>query len=449
MRPDAPDDTPRPHDMPDGHTRPDGAEARDAEARGAAEDGAGVGDVGVGDVQEAREPTDAERAEGGQRGDSRPKTWHTPGRSDAERSRLDERPSYDQIELPEGEDEVRELLKRTTEASNNSVLISDPTQPDNPIVYVNQGFKRLTGYPEDQILGRNCRFLQRRSDGTYDDDQPGVRALRKATKNGDFCRAVLRNYTREGVMFWNELYVTPVYDEDGTLTNFIGVQNDITERVELNQSLEQRVRERTQALEQKTRELQQKTRELEEAKDRAEAASRAKSAFLANMSHEIRTPLTAILGLADVIRVKSAEGQFEEHTRRIKSAGSRLMDTLSSLLMLAKLESDSMEVEFEPVRLDHQADEVVELFRERAEAKGLGIDLHVGDAARGAVARPRRGRPQQRAAKPHRQRDQVHRVRSHRRARPRRSRRRHGRPGRPRHRHRHQRRFQALPVRRL
>jgi len=295
------------------------------------------------------------------------------------------RPSYDRIDLPEQEDEVKDLLKRSIEAANNSIVLTDPHQPDNPLIYINQGFMQLTGYDEDEILGYNCRFLQRRPDGTLDDDQPAVRTLAEAIDKGEHCRAVIRNYRKNGEMFWNELYLTPVYDANGKLVNYIGVQNDITERVRLNETLERRVQERTQALEHKTRELEQQRDALEKAKDEAEAASRAKSTFLANMSHEVRTPLTAILGLADVIRAKSEGSQFDEHISRIKSAGSRLMDTLSSLLTLAKLEAGNMQVELEPVAVTDETLEVVELFRERAEEKGLSLDFSVETDARDAV----------------------------------------------------------------
>jgi two-component system CheB/CheR fusion protein len=295
------------------------------------------------------------------------------------------RPSYDRIDLPEQEDEVKDLLKRSIEAANNSIVLTDPNQPDNPLIYINQGFMQLTGYDEDEILGYNCRFLQRRPDGTRDDDQPAVRTLSEAISKGEHCRAVIRNYRKNGEMFWNELYLTPVYDATGALVNYIGVQNDITERIRLNETLERRVQERTQALERKTRELEQQRDALEQAKDEAEAASRAKSTFLANMSHEIRTPLTAILGLADVIRAKSEGSQFDEHISRIKSAGSRLMDTLSSLLTLAKLEAGNMQVELQPVAITDETLEVVELFRERAEEKGLTLDFSVTPEVRDAI----------------------------------------------------------------
>ena len=289
------------------------------------------------------------------------------------------RPSYDRIDVPRTDSEVKDLLQRTIEAANNSVVVTDMRQPDNPIIYVNQGFKSLTGYNEDEILGHNCRFLQRRPDGTMDSDQAAIRALREAVQRGRYTRVVLRNYRKSGEMFWNELYLTPIEDDDGDVRYFVGVQNDITERVELNQSLERRVEERTNA-------LKEQRDELEHAKDRAEAANRAKSVFLANMSHEIRTPLTAILGLADVIRAKSTDDTFEEHISRIKAAGSRLMDTLSSLLTLARIEAGSMDMELEPATVVDVALEVTELFRSHAEDNDLTLDFHVTPEARDAVA---------------------------------------------------------------
>lgn len=124
-----------------------------------------------------------------------------------------------------GVEESRRLLDRAVAASSGGIVITDPNLPDNPIIYVNPAFERITGYSRQEVVGRNCRFLQREDRG-----QAELEVLRQALAERRDCRVVLRNYRRDGRMFWNELYVSPVYDEDGRLVNFIGVQNDITER---------------------------------------------------------------------------------------------------------------------------------------------------------------------------------------------------------------------------
>jgi PAS domain S-box-containing protein len=114
-------------------------------------------------------------------------------------------------------------------ATNNTVIVTDPTQPDNPIIYANKGFEQLTGYSVGETLGQNCRFLQ-----GSDTDQAELERLREAVRDGKNIRVVLRNYRKDGSMFWNELYITAIY-EGGVLANFIGVQNDISKFVEADQ----------------------------------------------------------------------------------------------------------------------------------------------------------------------------------------------------------------------
>src|ERR687893_1031453 len=121
-------------------------------------------------------------------------------------------------------EELRRLLDRAVAASSNGIVITDPRLPDDPIVYVNPAFEKTTGYPMEEVIGRNCRFLQ-----GEDRDQPAVDELRAGLRKGQECRVVLRNYRRDGSLFWNELYVSPVHDDEGNVTNFVGVQNDVTE----------------------------------------------------------------------------------------------------------------------------------------------------------------------------------------------------------------------------
>ncbi|MBI5330018.1 MAG: EAL domain-containing protein [Betaproteobacteria bacterium] len=117
------------------------------------------------------------------------------------------------------------LARRALESSGNGIVITDCQQPDNPIVYVNPAFERITGYRTEEVLGRNCRFL-------HGDDrlQPGILMLQQRIEEQTDVRVTLRNYRKDGSLFWNELYVAPVRAEDGAVTHFVGVQNDITER---------------------------------------------------------------------------------------------------------------------------------------------------------------------------------------------------------------------------
>ena len=129
-------------------------------------------------------------------------------------------------------DEMRRLLDRAVAASANGIVITDPKLPDNPIVYVNPAFERISGYGAEEIMGRNCRFLQ-----GDERDQPALEELRTALREEREGRVVLRNYRKDGEPFWNELYVSPVHDDEGRLTNFVGVQNDITERRRIEEIL--------------------------------------------------------------------------------------------------------------------------------------------------------------------------------------------------------------------
>src|SRR5829696_3125915 len=127
---------------------------------------------------------------------------------------------------------MRRLLDRAVAASPNGIVITDPKLPDNPIVYVNPAFEKISGYSAEEVRGRNCRFLQ----GDHR-DQPALEELRAALGEERECRVVLRNYRKDGTPFWNELYISPVHDQEGTLTNFVGVQNDITERRSIEEGL--------------------------------------------------------------------------------------------------------------------------------------------------------------------------------------------------------------------
>ena len=126
--------------------------------------------------------------------------------------------------LRETEEALR-LRDRAVEASVNAVMIVSAADPEMPLVYVNRAFERTTGYGREEVIGRNCRFLQ-----GADRDQPELEKIRRAIAEQHDAQALLRNYRKDGSLFWNMLYVTPVHDpRSGAVTHFVGVQYDITE----------------------------------------------------------------------------------------------------------------------------------------------------------------------------------------------------------------------------
>jgi diguanylate cyclase (GGDEF)-like protein/PAS domain S-box-containing protein len=127
-------------------------------------------------------------------------------------------------------EETLRLRNRAIQASVNAIIITDL---EGNIEYTNPAFERITGYTVAEAVGRNCRFLQ-------DDDreQPGVAAIRRAIRKREESSVLLRNYRKNGELFWNDVHVAPVKGPDGEVTHFVGVLNDITEIKHYEKELE-------------------------------------------------------------------------------------------------------------------------------------------------------------------------------------------------------------------
>ncbi|HEX5803634.1 MAG TPA: EAL domain-containing protein [Azospira sp.] len=137
-----------------------------------------------------------------------------------------------EAQLRASEETIR-LNGRAVEASANGIMITDRQQPDDPIIYVNPAFERITGYAAAEALGRNPRFLM--GDDTRQLGSGEISAAIRERREG---QAVLRNYRKDGSLFWNELSIAPVRDADGRETHFVGIINDITERKQYEEQLE-------------------------------------------------------------------------------------------------------------------------------------------------------------------------------------------------------------------
>ena len=136
------------------------------------------------------------------------------------------------IERQRAEEALR-LRQRAIESSNNGIMITGANAHDNPIIYVNPAFERITGYAAREVQGRNGRFLQ-----GVDSEQFGLEDIRSALREQHEGHAVLRNYRKDGSLFWNELSISPVRDDGGMVTHFVGIINDITEQKHYEEQLE-------------------------------------------------------------------------------------------------------------------------------------------------------------------------------------------------------------------
>ena len=126
-----------------------------------------------------------------------------------------------------------EILLQLVESAQDGIVVAEKEGEDTILVYVNPAFEQLTGYSADEILYQDCRFLQ--GEGTNLD---AVKVIRHAINDQAPVRTILKNYRKDGSIFWNELSVTPFYDEIDQITYYIGIQKDVTTQVELSLELE-------------------------------------------------------------------------------------------------------------------------------------------------------------------------------------------------------------------
>jgi phosphoserine phosphatase RsbU/P len=135
---------------------------------------------------------------------------------------------------PKGPPEWLALKDRALDVAAEGVTIADARLPDRPLIYANEGFERMTGYPVAEVLGRNCRFLQGPAT-----EAASMAEIRSALAESRECVVEILNYRKDGSTFWNRLSITPVRDSSGQVTHFIGIQSDVTARREAESGLRQ------------------------------------------------------------------------------------------------------------------------------------------------------------------------------------------------------------------
>ena len=287
-------------------------------------------------------------------------------------------------------------LWRAVEQNPSSVII---TNVRGDIEYVNDAYLSKSGFARDEIIGRNPRLLQ---SGLTPPEQ--YRDMWQTLTRGETWTGEFVNRHRHGEIYTERSVISPIRNADGEITHYVSVQEDITEQkrttAELERyrlHLEELVNQRTtqlatsnQALREAELGLQRANAELVTARDRAEAANRAKSSFLANMSHEIRTPMNAIIGLTWLLRSDARDPRDAARLGQIHDAAQHLLQVINDILDLSKIESGRLELEEVDFQLDAMLSRTCALVAERARAKGLQMTVdtdHLPSLLRGDPTR--------------------------------------------------------------
>ena len=223
-----------------------------------------------------------------------------------------------------------------------SVIITDAL---GKIEFVNPKFSQLTGYEINEVIGENPRIL---NSGTHSKEM--YQNLWMTISSGKEWRGEIKNKKKNGDFYWEDVSISPIFNEDGKLVNFVGVKEDITDRKKL-------------------------INDLIMAKERAEESDRLKTAFLQNISHEIRTPMNSILGFIELIQDPDITGdERKEYIEIIEKSGNRMLSTINDIINISKIEAGIVSLNAQPVDMRGLIYEVAGTFRPEAEKKGILIN---------------------------------------------------------------------------
>ena len=121
---------------------------------------------------------------------------------------------------------IPQILSKILDSSVNGITLADPDLEDMPLVYVNKAFENMTGYTMEEVVGKNCRFMQ-----GEDREQKERYEMQAAIKNKQPIEVTFRNYRKNGELFYNHLEMSPLFDSSGNLLYYLGVQLDVTQKI--------------------------------------------------------------------------------------------------------------------------------------------------------------------------------------------------------------------------
>lgn len=250
--------------------------------------------------------------------------------------------TMDATELKQKETEINKL-KTAIEQSPVAIVMTDL---DGNIQYVSPAFKDITGYSYEDVLGKNTNILKSgyTKKSTYED-------LWSTIKSGKEWRGEWKNRKKDGTIYCESITVTPIHEEDGAISGYLAVKEDVTKQ---KQAEEDRI-----------------------AREASDKASEAKSAFLANMSHEIRTPLNAIIGFTQILkRDRSLSESQREKIDTIIRSGEHLMHLINEILDLSSIESGALSLNEADFNICNLLEDVKRMFYIRTKEKKIELKLH-------------------------------------------------------------------------
>ena len=249
-------------------------------------------------------------------------------------------------------------LSKAVENSPASVVI---TNLNGTIEYVNPKFIEVTGYTAQEAIGQNPRILK---SGAL--APKFYQKIWETILDGKVWQGEFHNKKKSGESYFEAASISPIRDDKGTITHFVAVKEDITERKRNEQ-------------------------ELKKSMAAAEAANRAKSEFLANMSHEIRTPMNAIIGFSHLCLQNELAPTQRDYLEKVYRSANSLLGIINDILDFSKIEAGKLEVEKTPFQLDKVLSGVAAVTSLRAEEKGLGLLFNSGiDVPRTLIGDPLR-----------------------------------------------------------
>lgn len=270
-------------------------------------------------------------------------------------------------------------LSSATESSPASVVI---TNPEGTIEYVNPRFSEVTGYSIEEAVGQNPRILK-------SDKQPPefYQDLWETISSGDTWRGEFANKKKSGEIYWESASISPIIDDNGEVTHFVAVKEDITERKKMDETLQ----EHLEQLKEAQFAMLNMMEDLDEAKLKAEDATKAKSDFLANMSHEIRTPMNAIIGMSHLALKTDLNPKQQDYISKVQYSANALLGIINDILDFSKIEAGKLDMESINFFLEDVLGNLNNLVGLKAKEKDLELTFEVHDTVpQGLVGDPLR-----------------------------------------------------------